>query len=440
MDVLGFAGEAVWTVGFFLIAISIIVAIHEYGHYIVGRWTGIHAEVFSLGFGPVLFSRMDKRGTRWQVAAFPLGGYVKFLGDADAASARSEIPAGLSPEERRHTMSGAPVWARALTVAAGPVANFLLTFAVLLGVMFWNGIAQDPPTIARLMPIPQEQPLHEGDVILSLGGKATPDLAGLGKAIDALPREALVPFVVERGGERLELMAPNPMAGRVAGVMVKSAAINAGLREGDVVLRADDREILVFNDLREAALAAADRPMKLSVWRAGQTFDLEMTPRWRDNPKAGGGFERRPMLGVLAGLSFEPVTYTPGVMEATGLAGSQMWEMVTATYSGITHMIAGQISTCNMSSMIGMAEAMGDAATSGSVSFVTMLAILSLGVGILNLMPVPVLDGGHLVFCAWEAVTGKQPSEGVLQVLVTVGLTLVLALMAFGVWNDLTCI
>src|SRR5690606_29071320 len=128
MDILGFVTGAAWSVVFFVVALSVIVAIHEYGHYIVGRWSGIHAEVFSLGFGPVLLSRVDKRGTRWQVAAIPFGGYVKFLGDADAASVRSEIPSGLSASERRHTMAGAPLWARAATVVAGPMANFILTF------------------------------------------------------------------------------------------------------------------------------------------------------------------------------------------------------------------------------------------------------------------------------------------------------------------------
>ncbi len=147
-------GGTVWAVFFFIIALSIIVAIHEYGHYIVGRWTGIHAEVFSLGFGPVLASRTDRRGTRWQIAAIPFGGYVKFLGDADAASVRSDAGAGLSPEERRHTMAGAPLWARALTVAAGPVANFILTFLVLAAMLFTFGIADGEPTVGKVSPSP----------------------------------------------------------------------------------------------------------------------------------------------------------------------------------------------------------------------------------------------------------------------------------------------
>ena len=111
-------GGTVWTALFFVLALSVIVFVHEYGHYIVGRWSGIHSEVFSIGFGPVLFSRTDKRGTRWQVAAIPFGGYVKFLGDADASSVRQGDVSGLSADERRHTMAGAPLWARTATVAA----------------------------------------------------------------------------------------------------------------------------------------------------------------------------------------------------------------------------------------------------------------------------------------------------------------------------------
>ena len=126
-DLLSGVGGTAWTVLFFLVSLSIIVAVHEYGHYIVGRWSGIHAEVFSLGFGPVLISRVDRRGTRWQLAAIPLGGFVKFLGDSNAASGKdAEALSGLSAQERRHTMHGAPLWARAATVAAGPVFNFVL--------------------------------------------------------------------------------------------------------------------------------------------------------------------------------------------------------------------------------------------------------------------------------------------------------------------------
>jgi regulator of sigma E protease len=441
MDFLGTLGGGVWSAVFFVIALSIIVAIHEYGHYIVGRWSGIHAEVFSLGFGPVLASRTDKRGTKWQIAAIPFGGYVKFLGDADASSVTNELRPGLSAEEKRHTMAGAPLWARVLTVAAGPVANFILTFAVLLGLLLVTGIAREAPTVGRLVPIPQEQTLQEGDVILSLGGMPTPDGESFAAAIQALAATPMVDVTVRRDGQDLALETPNLQPALVSSVQVKSAAVDAGLQAGDVILRADGRDLVTFTDLQDVVFNSDGQPVPLTVWRAGKTFELTLTPRRRDTPNADGtGFETRWMIGIGSGLTFDMATRNPGLWEAVSLSGQQMVDMVATTFSGLWHMVVGQISTCNMSGVIGMAEVMGDAAKQGLSTFFTMLAVLSLGVGILNLFPIPVLDGGHLVFHAWEAATGKPPSDGALRGLMTVGLTVLLALMAFALLQDVTCV
>ncbi len=433
-------GGGVWSAIFFVIALSIIVAIHEYGHYIVGRWTGIHAEVFSLGFGPVLFSRVDRRGTRWQLAAIPFGGYVKFLGDSDAASVRADPGLGLSAEERRHTMAGAPLWARTLTVAAGPMANFILTFVVLFGLIWAVGIAQDQPTVGRLVPLPQTQTLQTGDVIVEVNGIATPDTASFVKALETLPRTPMVSVKVLRDGQELALQTPNLQPPVVSSVQVKSAAVDAGLQPGDVILRAGGRDLVSFTDLQDVVFNSDGQPVPLTVWRAGETFDLTLTPRRRDVPAAdGAGFETKWFLGLGSGLTFEPLTRSPGLGESLQLGLQQMGEMVVTTFSGLWHMVAGQISACNMSGVIGMAEVMGDAAKAGWQTFAGMLAVLSLGIGILNLFPIPVLDGGHLVFYAYEAVTGRPPSDGALRVLMAVGLTLLLSLMAFALLMDVTC-
>jgi regulator of sigma E protease len=180
-------GGTAWTVVFFVIALSLIVFVHEYGHYIIGRWSGIHSEVFSVGFGPVLFSRTDRRGTRWQVAAIPFGGYVKFLGDADATSVQQADVSGLSATERRHTMAGAPLWARAATVAAGPVFNFILTFALLVGIAIASGTPSEEPAVGSVRAFPFEGPtLQQGDVILAVEGLATPDWETFGDVTEAL--------------------------------------------------------------------------------------------------------------------------------------------------------------------------------------------------------------------------------------------------------------
>lgn len=433
-------GGTVWTVAFFVIALSVIVFVHEYGHYIVGRWSGIHSEVFSIGFGPVLFSRTDRRGTRWQVAAIPFGGYVKFLGDADASSVQKADVSGLSVEERRHTMAGAPLWARAATVAAGPVFNFILTFILLAGLALAVGAPREEPTVGAMRVFPFEgQTLQEGDVIRAVEGQPTPDWETFGSVTDSLKGKVALAYTVQRGDEELVVSGPHPQAPVVGEVQLRSAAMDAGILEGDVILKADGQDVRYFDELPVIVAASKGQPVTLTVWRDGKTFEQALTPRIRTVDDGSGGFTERYLLGLYSGMFFEPATRSVGPWEAVTNAVSSMWAMTTTTFSGLWHMIQGAISSCNLSGAIGMAEVAGDAARNGAVSFVGMLAILSLGVGILNLFPIPVLDGGHLVFYAYEAVTRRQPSERALRVLMTVGLSLVLSIMIFGLSRDLMC-
>lgn len=434
------AGGLLWTVVSFIVALSIIVAVHEYGHYIIGRLTGIHAEVFSLGFGPVLFSRVDRRGTKWQLAALPFGGYVKFLGDADASSRRDEqAMTGLTSDELRHTMHGAPLWARALTVLAGPVFNFLLTIVVFIGVVAWTGVALDRPVVGSLRAVPFEAPsLQPGDRIVAVDGVATPDLAAYGAAISAIGPVGSVTYWVERDGVQVEVTGPHPMPPLAGSVQPQSAAMDAGLKAGDVILEAGGQAVTSFAELPPIVEASQGAPVALKVWRAGETFDLTLTPRRRDLPTETG-FETRWLIGLSGGLLFEFEARQPGPIETVGLALDQTWYVAVTSLSGLWHIATGAISSCNISGPIGMAEVMGDAARSGLETFVQMLAVLSLGIGLLNLFPIPVLDGGHLVFHVWEAATGKPPSDRALQVLMSVGLALLLSLMVFAISNDLFC-
>ncbi|MEZ5797451.1 MAG: RIP metalloprotease RseP [Paracoccaceae bacterium] len=440
-EVFATLGGTVWAVFFFVIALSIIVFIHEYGHYIVGRWTGIHAEVFSIGFGKPLISRTDRRGTRWQIAAIPFGGYVKFLGDANAASVGSTDTPGLSAEERRHTMAGAPLWARAATVAAGPVANFILTFLVLAAMMLIFGIADGRPTVGKVTPTPwQGETVQTGDVVVALNGSEIADYDGFGDVLENLPRTPSIAWTVLRDGQEITFDGPHPQPALVGSVTVKSAAVDAGLQAGDVITRAGGRDLVTFADLQDVVFNSGGQPVPLTIWRGGQTFDLTLTPRQRDLPTQDGGFETKWLMGLTSGLVFDPATRKAGLGETMTGAAAQMWGMTTTTFSGLYHMIAGRISTCNMSGVVGMAETMGDAAIAGPETYFTMLAVLSLGIGLLNLFPIPVLDGGHLVFHAYEAVTGRPPSEAALGRMMSVGLTLLLGLMAFALVQDFFCV
>ena len=440
------AGGFLWTLAFFILAIGIIVFVHEYGHYIVGRWTGIHAEVFSLGFGPVLVNRTDRRGTRWQIAAIPLGGFVKFLGDSDAASGKDAAAmAGLSANQKRHTMHGAPLWARSATVAAGPIFNFILAIAVYWGLILWTGVATDRPVVGAVASLPgAAQTLEPGDQVLSINGMPTPDLETYLDVARDLPAAPSVEYRVLRNGGETVVSAAHPMPPLVASVQLKSAALAAGLEEGDVILAANGQPVTAFAELPPIVEGLAGAPVPLTIWRAdgnasGKVFDITITPNRRDLPKAEGGFETRWLIGLTGGLLFEPELRRPGLLEALKIAVTRAWGYALTTLSGFRSIVAGEIDACNISGPIGMAQVMGQAATQGLDYYITMLAVMSLGIGLINLFPIPVLDGGHLVFHAYEAVFRRPPPDGAMKVLMTIGLAIVLGFMAYALTNDVTC-
>ena len=426
----------------FVVALSVIVAIHEYGHYIVGRWSGIKAEVFSLGFGPVLFSRMDKHGTRWQLAALPFGGYVKFLGDADAASGPDEQAVAEMPADmQRHTMLGAPLWARTATVAAGPVFNFIFSIAVFTGIGLTAGVVKDPLTVGEVLPVPYEVNLLEGDEIVAIEGLRLSDhKAGyMDELVDALPVQSELTYTVKRDGQTIDVIAPHPMTPMISQLAPQSAAYDIDMKVGDVFLAVDGNPILVFDQLKEAVVAAEGAPLVVTVWRDGQVLDFTLAPRRVDEPQPDGGFETRWRIGIVGGMFFEPATEYAGFGSALVNGVAITWEIMRGSISGLYHMVTGAISSCNMSGPLGIAEVSGAMASQGTQSFIYFIGVLSAAVGLLNLFPIPVLDGGHLVFYAYEAVVGRAPSEKALRILMTVGLALILTTMLFALSNDLFC-
>jgi regulator of sigma E protease len=416
--------------------------VHEYGHYIVGRWSGIHAEVFSLGFGPVLFARTDKRGTRWQVAAVPLGGFVKFLGDADAASTGADavVVAGLSEGEKRHTMHGAPLWARAATVAAGPVFNFILTIVVYIGMVTWIGVATDKPVVGSAVALPGDaQPLLPGDRVLAINGTETPDWESYLQLASDLPAAARVSYRIERAGSEMLVQGAHPFPPLVSSVQLKSAAFAAGIEEGDVILAANGQPVTAFRELPPIVEGLAGAPVALKIWRKGAEIEMTITPNRRDIPLAEGGFETRWLIGLSGGLMFEPEVRSAGPLETVQIALERTWFAAKSSLSGLWSVITGAISSCNISGPIGMAQVMGQAASSGADYYLSMLAVMSLGIGLINLFPIPVLDGGHLVFFAYEAVFRRPPPERALRILMTGGLALILTFMVFALTNDIFC-
>jgi len=437
-------GGLIWTLVAFVVALSVIVAIHEYGHYIVGRWCGIQADVFSIGFGPVIYSRMDRRGTRWQVAALPFGGYVKFAGDANAASGKDEMAmaaAAQDPEKLRHTMHGAPLWARSLTVAAGPAFNFAMSILVFGAIAISSGTPREPLTVGDLRPLPAEGiTLQPGDEIRAIAGRALPgEGSDLSEVIEALPRAALLDYGVTRDGQEIEVTGPYLLPPLVGQLVPRSAAIAAGLAQGDVITAVEGEEIVAFEQLKERVEGSDGEPLALTVWRDGELLEFTLAPKVTDEPQADGSFARTLRIGIVGAMAFEPATEAPGLGTALSRGVESTWRIITGSFSGLKQMILGNISTCNLSGPVGIAQTSGAMASQGAQSFIYFIAVLSTAVGLLNLFPIPALDGGHLVFYAYEAVAGRPPSDRALRLLMSVGLALVLSLMIFALGNDLFC-
>ncbi len=429
-------GNFAFTIVAFVVALSVIVAIHEYGHYIVGRWCGIQAEVFSLGFGPVLYSRMDKRGTLWQVAALPLGGYVKFLGDANAASVGSD---GAVPEaDARRTMLGAPLWARTATVAAGPVFNFILAILIFAGSIMYDGRVVEPLTFGEMRDLPPSYAteLQRGDEMVAVEGLTISDPERDDRLIDLLPIQERLDYTVIRDGQEMVIDGPYLMPTLITSVTPRSAADDANLRIGDVITAINGEPIFAFNQIVDIVTDGDGASLDITIWRDDETLDLTLSPRRADLPVAGGGFETRWLIGITGQFFFDAQTEYIGPWAAIKIGAEGLWNNVKTSLSAMKHILVGQISTCNLSGPIGIAETSGSMASQGAQNFLWFIGALSAAVGLINLFPIPVLDGGHLVFYAYEALSGRKPSDRAVKVFMIAGLTLILSMMTFTILND----
>ncbi|MEM9843764.1 MAG: RIP metalloprotease RseP, partial [Pseudomonadota bacterium] len=345
---------------------------------------------------------------------------------------------------RRQTMIGAPLWARTATVAAGPVFNFIFSIAVFGAVMLGQGKVEPPFVIDEITPLPVTGlDLRPGDELVAIEGLPFPDITDPETEFDeftqALPVQERLAYDVRRDGEIVRVAGPHISPNLVSGLVPRSAAIDAGLRQGDVIVGLEGAPIYVFDELRDVVESSEGRSLDLKVWREGEILDLTLTPRRSDEPSEDGGFETHWRIGITGGLPFDLQTTSRGLADATGDAVVQTWSVISGSVSGLYHMVTGAISSCNMSGPIGIAEVSGNMASQGIDSFIWFIAVLSTAVGLLNLFPIPVLDGGHLVFYAYEAVAGKPPSERALKLMMSFGLTLILSVMLFALFNDIFC-
>lgn len=376
MDVLGgllgkLGGALVYPAAFFFV-LTIVVFVHEYGHFWVGRRCGVGVKVFSIGFGRELFGWYDRHGTRWKLSAIPLGGYVKFVGDMNGASVPDQDTiASMTAAERAVSFHHQVLWKRAAIVAAGPVANFILAILVFATIAFTAG------------------------------------------------RQVLIP--------------------RIEVVQSGSVAERAGFLPGDLVLEVEGRAISSFAELQRFVQTSAGDALTFRVDRSSRELTIVATPEVREVDVPGFGKQKMGVLGLQGSRDPADVKHVRyGPLDSLEYGAGETWSVVDRTLNYIARIITGRDSAQQLSGPIGIMRVSGEVANAGGIgSLVGLIAVLSVSIGLLNLFPVPLLDGGHLLFYAVEALRGRPLSERAQEIGFRIGLALVVMLMLFATWNDI---
>ncbi|MBN8958299.1 MAG: RIP metalloprotease RseP [Rhizobiales bacterium] len=355
----------------FLFVLTIVVFFHELGHFLVARWCGIRILTFSIGFGPEICGFNDRHGTRWKLAAIPLGGYVKFFGDENAASVPDTgAIATMDPKERAVSFFGKSLGQRAAVVAAGPIANFILAIVIFAG-------------------------------IFSIYGK--------------------------------QIAAP-----RVDAVQPGSAAATAGFKPGDLVVSIDGTAIDSFNDMQRIISTSAGEKLRIVVERGGVSETLTAIPDLRELKDNFGNVHRLGVLGISRSTAPGDVKVrSVNPIAAIGMGMQETWFVIDRTLSYLGGIVTGRESADQLGGPIRIAQVSGQVATAGFVALMHLAAVLSVSIGMLNLFPIPLLDGGHLLFYGIEAVRGRPLSDRAQEIGFRVGLAIVLMLMIFATFNDI---
>ncbi len=355
----------------FLFVLTIVVFFHELGHFMVARWCSVAVDVFSVGFGPEIFGWDDRKGTRWKVCWIPLGGYVKFAGDANEASVPDfDDSEELTEEEKVVRFKFKPLWQRAAVVAAGPIANFILA-VVIFAVMF--------SVIGRM-----------------------------------------------------------DTSARVDTISKDSAAAEAGFKPGDLVIEIDGAAISNFSDMQRIVSTSADKTLNVVVDRGGVQTILKVTPRLKEITDRFGNKQRIGLLGISRKMGEgEAKLKRANPAEAVWLGVREVYFVIDRTFSYLGGVIMGREKADQLGGPLRIAQISGQVASISFAALINLAAILSVSIGLINLFPIPMLDGGHLLFYSFEAVRGKPLSEKAQEMGYRFGLALVLMLMVFATWNDL---
>ena len=354
----------------FLLVLSVVVFVHELGHFLVARWCGVNVQAFSIGFGKEIAGFYDRHGTRWRVAWIPLGGYVKFMDDEDATSAgASKSASEMSEKERKGAFHLKPLWQRAAVVVAGPMANFLFAIVVFAIMFSIFGIRKTEPRVGAVLP-------------------------------------------------------------------EKPAAV-AGIKAGDLIREIDGQRIESFNDIQRAVRMRFDQPLTVVVERDGQRLPLTITP-FKDSADDGlGGKMTRGLIGIRSSADPKSVVVSqPGPIEALGLGVQETGFVITTTLRYIRDIFVGRQDAQQIGGVVRIAEATRQVVNLRPEMLPQFIALISVSIGLINLFPIPLLDGGHLMFYAIEAVRRRPLSENMQEIAHRFGFAVVMALMVFALWND----
>lgn len=354
----------------FLFVLTVVVFIHEMGHFLVARWAGVKVKAFSIGFGQEIFGFFDKHGTRWRVAWIPLGGYVKFMDDENGASVPSrDAIENMSPEERAGAFHAKPLSSRAAIVTAGPIANFLLAIAIF----------------------------------------------------------ALTFMVVGQ-----QVTAP-----RVDELIEGSAAAKAGFQPGDVIRSIDGTPVDSFGDMQRIVGASADHELTFGVDRGGTSITIKATPDRREISDRFGNKLRVGVIGIRRNASVQDWEYRRyGPLESIRMGVRETYFIISRTLSYLYDVVMGRESPDQLGGPLRIAEVSGQVASAGFLPLISLTAVLSVSIGLINLFPIPLLDGGHLLFYGIEALRGRPLSERAQEFGFRIGLAIVVLLMVFTTWQD----
>ncbi|MGE5773413.1 MAG: RIP metalloprotease RseP [Hyphomicrobiales bacterium] len=366
-----FGGGLIGYIVPFLFVLTVVVFFHELGHFLMARLCGIKVLVFSIGFGPEIAGFNDRYGTRWKISAVPLGGYVKFYGDDNAASVPDQAAAAAMTEaERKDSFIFQPVASRAAVVAAGPIANFVLAIAIFAA------------------------------IFMTVGKQTT--------------------------------------SARVDTVQPGSAAQSAGFKPGDLVVAINGEKIESFSDMQRIVSISAGETLSIDVDRGGAQINLKAAPQLKEIKDNFGNLHRLGVLGISRSMSPGDIkTEKAGPLRAIVMGAQETWFVVDRTLAYISGVFVGREAADQLGGPIRIAQVSGQVATAGFTALIHLTAVLSVSIGLLNLFPIPLLDGGHLLFYAIETIRGRPLSERAQELGFRIGLAIVVMLMIFATFNDI---